>query len=105
MNDKPLVFAFVDQAVRTAFLADLALYLRKTWGAVVHHYTPSQASSDANRKRYSGIYDSFNVIERGERPLRVPDDVEGLLKKAAHYERRYGIPLGWLRMVDRNMGI
>lgn len=102
---KPLVFAVVDQAVRSAFHADLARYLNRTQGAVFHHYVPTDHSSEANRKRYTDAYESFNTIDKGETPPVEPADVEGLLRRAKYYEERYGVPLGYFRIIDRAIGL
>jgi len=104
-NKKPLVFAVVDQAVRSAFHADLARYLKRTQGAVFHHYVPTDHSSEANRKRHADAYDSFNIIDRGDTPPTEPTDVDGLQRRARYYEERYGIPLGYFRIIDRAMGL
>lgn len=104
-NKKPLVFAVVDQAVRSAFHADLARRLKRTHGAVFHHYVPTDHSAEVNRKRYADAYETFNIIDRGETPPVEPADVEALLGRARYYEDRYGVPLGYFRIIDRAMGL
>ena len=105
MSDpKSLGIAIVDQAVRSGFHADLARHLKKTRGARIHLYSPSEASRANQEKRFGDVYDSFNVIDRID-PAQAPDNPKAVLARAAYYEDRYGIPFGWFRIADRGVGL
>ncbi len=102
---RPLVFAVVDQAVRSAFHADLAREVKRRVPALFHLYSPSEVSAEQQRRRFGDVYDSFNVIDRGEQIPRDPENAEAILARAHAYEERYGIPLGWFRVTDRHAGL
>lgn len=103
-TSRPLNFAVVDQAVRSDFHADLARHIKKTWGSRFHLYCGSAAARDNQKKRFGDVYDSYNVIDRVD-PACGPADEKAVLARAAFYENRYGIPLGWFRVADRAVGL
>lgn len=104
-KSKPLNFAIVDQAVRSPFHADLARYLKKNCGARFHLYSPNARSLQRQQKELSDVYESFNVIDVGDPDARQPEDEAEVIRRAAYYEERYGIPFGWFRIIDRAVGL
>lgn len=104
-RSKPLNFAVVDQAVRSAFHADLARYLKNNCGARIHLYSRSASSFKHQQSQLSDAYDSFNVIDIGDYVPRQPEDEAKVIQRAAYYEERYGIPFGWFRIIDRAVGL
>jgi hypothetical protein len=103
--NRPLTVAVVDQAVRSAFHADLARYLKQACGARFHLYSPSASSLYNQKKRLADVYDSFNVVDRGDAVVEAPKDEKAIIERARYYERRYGIPLGWFLVSDRVYGL
>jgi len=103
--NKPLTIAVVDQAVRSAFHADLARHLKQACGARFHLYSPSTGSRDNQKKRLADVYDSFNVVDRGDPVIEVPKDEKAIVERARYFENRYGIPFGWFLVADRAFGL
>ena len=102
---KPMNLAVVDQAVRSAFHADLARYLKKRCGARFHLYSPNAESLQRQKQDLSDVYDSFNVVDVGERVAQHPGDEAEIIRRATYYEERYGVPFGWFRIIDRAVGL